>query len=358
MKIFCAYLPQFHQTKINDLFWERGFTDWVTTRNAKKYFKGHNQPLRPGLLKEYNLLDKEILKKHSIQMKKSGIDAFAVYHYHFNRNQFALNKPVEIIRLNKNIKFNFFFYWVNSDWTRSWVGEDKTIIYKQNNSLKHALNVIKNAIKYFKDNRYEKLNGRPLFIIHDTSKFDLKLFKIKANRILNKNKIKNLYIVGNLNYLSSRKDLEFCDSVINWPPDSLFLGKFKNFLRTILSKNILKIEIIFKFLCVQDYKKYLKILNSHIKKLIKVYPNLIPTFITNWDNTPRYGSKGIVLHNVRPAIFYKKISKLKSLFKKKKIDMIFIKAWNEWAEGNVIEHSHLYKNKYMKIIKKIKNNFK
>ena len=86
MKIFCAYLPQFHQTKINDLFWERGFTDWVTTRNAKKYFKGHNQPLRPGLLKEYNLLDKEILKNwlhFNLQVDYSGRN---------NRENFCLFK--------------------------------------------------------------------------------------------------------------------------------------------------------------------------------------------------------------------------------------------------------------------------
>jgi hypothetical protein len=354
MKIYCAYLPQFHPTKRNDLFWGKGFTDWVTTRKAKKLYKGHKQPLKPGNLKEYNLLDKKILKKHSSLMSKCGIDAFALYHYHFDNNIFALNEPLKIIKKNKDIKFKFFLYWVNSDWTKSWIGEDKKIIFKQNNSLRHALSVIKNSVTYFKDSRYEKIDDRPLFAINDTSKFDIKMFKEKANKILKKNGVKNLFIIANLNYLNKNIDFNFCDAVINWPPDSLFLGKVKNFLRKFLPKSVLSVESLFKFCCTQDYKKYLNILNNHILSLLEKHPTLMPTFMTNWDNTPRYGVKGFLLENVQPKFFYKKIAMIIPKLKEKKTRAIFIKAWNEWAEGNVIENSARYKDKYMDIIKKIK----
>jgi hypothetical protein len=354
MKIYCAYLPQFHPTNANDYFWEKNFTDWVTTKRAIKIYKGHNQPLLPGNLKEYSLLEKKILKKHSYLMKKSGIDAFAVYYYHFDKNVFTLDKPLKIIKKNKDINFKFFLYWVNSDWTKSWIGEDKTIIFKQNNSLRHALTVIKNSIGYLKDSRYEKIDGRPIFVIHDTSKFDLKIFRIKANKILHKKKIKKLFIIGNLNYLNKKKDLHYCDAVINWPPDSLFLGKIKNFFRKYFPLNILRIEKIFKFCSVQDYKKYLDLLNNHISKLLDKHSNLIPAFISNWDNTPRYGVRGFLLDNVRPEIFYSKIKDILPKLKQKKTKAIFIKAWNEWAEGNVIENSARYKNNYMNIIKKLK----
>ena len=354
MKFYCAYLPQFHESKRNNFFWGKGFTDWVTTRRGKKLYKGHNQPLLPGNLKEYSLLQKKILIKHSNLMKSSGIDAFAVYYFHFDKNIFTLDKPLKIIKKHKDINFKFFLYWVNSDWTKAWIGEDNKIIFKQNNSLRHALAVIKNSIGYLKDSRYEKIDDRPIFVIHDTSKFDLKVFKIKANKILHKNKIKNLFIIGNLNYLNKKKDLVNCDAVINWPPDSLFLGKIKNFVRKYFPLSILRIEKIFKFISVQDYKKYLDLLNNHITKLLDKHSNLIPTFIANWDNTPRYGVRGFLLDNVRPVFFYNKIKNILPVLKQKKTKAIFIKAWNEWAEGNVIENSARYKNNYINIINKLK----
>jgi lipopolysaccharide biosynthesis protein len=35
MKILAMYLPQFHRVKENDEWWGEGFTDWISTRNAK-----------------------------------------------------------------------------------------------------------------------------------------------------------------------------------------------------------------------------------------------------------------------------------------------------------------------------------
>jgi hypothetical protein len=356
MKFYCAYLPQFHPTKRNSRFWGKNFTDWVTTREAKKLFKGHMQPKHPGNLGEYNLLDKKILKKHSILMKNSGIDAFAIYYYHFDKNLLALEKPLKIIIKNKDIKFKYFIFWTNTNWTKSWIGEDKVIIYKQNNSLEHAISVVENAIKFIKDGRYEKIDGRPVFAIYDCSKFNLKLFKSKVNKILQNNSIKNIFIIGNLSSVS-KQDLKDCDAVINWPPDSLLLGKTKNFLRKYLPTYILRLEIVFKFCSTIDFSLYLNLFNLKILNLLKKHSNLIPTYVTSWDNTPRYGVRGILLKNVSADIFFDKVKSIVPHFKKRKVKAIFFKAWNEWAEGNVIEHSAEYKNSFIKNIKKLKKLF-
>lgn len=354
MKIYCAYLPQFHRTEKNDFFWGRGFTDWTSTKKAKRLFKGHKQPLKPGILGEYNLLNKKILKIHSKMMNDAGIDAFGVYYYHFKKKLFALNEPLKIIKKNNDINFKFFLYWVNSDWTKSWIGKDKVIIYKQDDSLRHAIKVVENAISYFKDDRYEKIDNRPIFIIHEPYKFNLKKFKLKTNKLLKKKKLRQLYLVGNLNYIKNKSDIKLFDEVINWPPDSLFLGKFKNFLRILLPEFILKFEVIFKYCSIKDYKEYLTKLTHRILILSKTYKNFSPSLITNWDNTPRYFLRGILLKNVNPDYFYKKVLSIIPELKKNNTTFIFIKAWNEWAEGNVIEHSQKYKYKFIKVIKKLK----
>ncbi len=355
MKFYCAYLPQFHKNKKNTFHWGKNFTDWETTKKAKKLFKTHNQPKKPGNLGEYNLLNKNILKKHANLMKKSGIDAFGLYHYHFDKNSYALEKPLKIISKHKDINFRYFLFWVNADWTKSWVGDDKTIIYKQNDSLEHAVSVVKNSVRYIKDKRYERINGRPIFIIYDCSKFDLKLFKLRVNKILRKNLIKKIFIIGLINQKNNNNNLKNCDAVINWPPDSLFLGKIKNALRKFLPIKILEIENIFKFCSTIDYSRYLNLFNYSLLNLTNKYSNIIPTYITSWDNTPRYGVRGILLKNVRADIFFEKVKFIIPYLKKKRTKAIFFKAWNEWAEGNVIENSAEHKDNFIKNIKKLKN---
>ena len=46
-KIIAMYLPQYHETEENNQWWGKGFTDWVSTKNAEVLFKGHRQPRIP-----------------------------------------------------------------------------------------------------------------------------------------------------------------------------------------------------------------------------------------------------------------------------------------------------------------------
>ena len=118
-------------------------------------------------------------------------------------------------------------------------------------------------LNILKIKRYEKIEKRPIFFIHEPHKIDLKKFKLKTSKILKKHDLNELYLVGNLNYIYNKKDIEIFDAVINWPPDSLFLGKFKNILRIFLPVSILSIDAVFKYCSIQDYEKYL---NSLIEK--------------------------------------------------------------------------------------------
>ena len=135
----------------------------------------------------------------------------------------------------------------------------------------------------------------------------------------------------------------------------MFLGKIKNALRKFLPIKILEIENIFKFCSTIDYSRYLNLFNCSLLNLTNKYSNIIPTYITSWDNTPRYGVRGILLKNVRADIFFEKVKFIIPYLKKKRTKAIFFKAWNEWAEGNVIENSAEHKDNFIKNIKKLKN---
>ena len=66
---------------------------------------------------------------------------------------------------------------------------------------------------------------------------------------------------------------------------------------------------------------------------------LVCAVLPNWDNTPRSGQGGIVFDNATPDLFkiYLNNAIGKVLHKPLQERVVFLKAWNEWAEGNYLE---------------------
>jgi len=67
--------------------------------------------------------------------------------------------------------------------------------------------------------------------------------------------------------------------------------------------------------------------------------DLYPCVIPNWDNTPRSGVNGFVFHNSTPTLFATHLEQAIEQVCHREADkqMVFVKSWNEWAEGNYLE---------------------
>ena len=79
------------------------------------------------------------------------------------------------------------------------------------------------------------------------------------------------------------------------------------------------------------------------------YPSIFP----NWDHSPRSGRHGHILHNSHPAAFKKHVSNVLECVKNKPHDeqIIFIRSWNEWAEGNYMEPDLKFGRGYLEALK-------
>ena len=119
-KLLTWYLPQYHSIPENNEFWGEGFTDWVTVRNAKPLYRGHQQPRIPLDHNYYDLSIRNDVAWQARIAKEHGIYGFGIYHYWFNNEKNLLTKPAEIIRDDKDIDINYFFAWDNASWVRSW----------------------------------------------------------------------------------------------------------------------------------------------------------------------------------------------------------------------------------------------
>ena len=156
MKFLAYFLPQFYTTPENDIHWGKDFTDWKNVQSSTPLFKDHKQPLTPSKFDMYDLSKKKVLKELSDFSLKKGLDGFGYWHYWFGNGQQTLEKVQEMHLKDSSIKQNFFFAWANQDWTKSWVGDDNTTIFKQLYSKKSALNHFKYILPFIRDPRYIK----------------------------------------------------------------------------------------------------------------------------------------------------------------------------------------------------------
>lgn len=358
MKVIAFYLPQFHNIPENDEWWGDGFTEWVNVKKAKPLFEGHVQPKVPLNNNYYDLLDDDVKIWQAEIAKKYGIYGFCYYHYWFN-GKLLLEKPMEQMLKNHKIDIPFCICWANEAWTKAWVNSTQTLIPQKYGSKDDWKKHFEYLLPFFKDDRYIKYNGKPLVVIYKPELIECGNEMLDYFQHLAKKEgfegITFAYQHGNMDFYSSKKDDSRYDLDIEFQPiyarydydkenvKSTLKSKLRNAyhkISTWLGKKIGK-EINLRIATgkqeiVRKYD-YDKIWNKILEKKV-VDSKRVPGAFAMWDNTPRHELNGHVYVGATPEKFEKYMEKLiikaKNEYKK---DMIFMYAWNEWAEGGYLE---------------------
>lgn len=349
MRVIAIYLPQFHPIKENNEWWGMGFTEWTNVTKAKPLFSGHNQPKFPTDLGYYDLRVPKIMEEQAALASNYGISGFCYYHYWFMGKR-LLNDPIDRLMESGKPNFPFMLCWANETWSRRWLGEEKEILIKQEYSedddFLHAKWLTENA---FKDPRYIKVNGRPVFVIYRPSDLpDIKKTISTFKQTALKAGLKEPFIIGNN---ANLKNFQIFDQILNFEPQLGVLPEafkdgfsFKKWVRNI------KMGINSFYLKVYDY--------SFVKKLMALrtfpYPYL-PCVFVGWDNSPRRGKKGIIIVNQNVNDFRDSLLSAKQLVSNYSPEeqIVFINAWNEWAEGNYLEPCSKNGLEYLETVKTV-----
>ena len=369
MKIIPFYLPQFHNIPENDEWWGNGFTEWTNIKSAKPLFEGHKQPKVPINGNYYDLLNDDVKIWQAELAKKYGIYGFCYYHYWFN-GKMLLEKPMEQMLTNHNIDIPFCICWANAAWTKAWVGEEKKVLIPQtyggrNEWEEHFFYFL----PFFKDKRYIRENNKPVIIIYRPQVIPNLHDMVNCWRELAiKSGLDGLTVMGIISKPSIDNPDKFScfDNIIEWQPstvkasnDSGFIAKVKLVRRKIYDflEEMTGIEWYRYSLFHKKNKKNMRFLSydevwRKILDLKPVSKNSIPGAFVNWDNSPRFIENATLITNSSPEKFQyylsKQIKHAKNVYKK---DMIFMFAWNEWAEGGYLEPDEDNKYKYLEAIK-------
>ena len=383
MKIITFYLPQFHNIPENDKWWGKGFTEWTNVKKAKPLFEGHEQPKIPLNNNYYNLLDDDVKIWQANLAKKYGIYGFCYYHYWFN-GKMLLEKPMEQMLANKNVDIPFCISWCNEPWTSIWVGNERKVLISQHyGNEKDWIKHYNYLSKFFKDDRYIFIDGKPLLVIyrpevipqinHMLEVFNkcaindgfsgLTFMSYLKNYIdINNSHYKFHYIIDSLlsfyafDYTNNHNIKSFIKKIsfINEQYEKIFGHSiYSSAIWQILKKiyDICRIDKKNKKDIIYD--KYENILN-HVLSFSPATSKSIPSYFINWDNTPRYGENGKVIDQVSPEIFKKYFKEFVIKTKNEyKSNFMFFSAWNEWAEGSILEPDEKYKYSFLESIKEV-----
>jgi lipopolysaccharide biosynthesis protein len=332
-RIITFYLPQFYPTPENDQWWGNGFTEWTNVARARPLFEGHYQPHVPANIGFYDLRVPEVREAQAELARKHSIEGFCFWHYWFQGKR-LLQRPVDEILASGKPDFPFCLSWANETWQRRWhgTGNEHETLQVQSYSPEDDIDHARWLIRAFSDPRYMRIGGRPIMLVYRPKdlpdpKRTVETFRSECAR----QGAPQPFLIG----LNSHVDMDFrdigFDGTLDFEPQfGALSGPTEPGLK------------------IYDYSQARQRMRNR-KKSFPVYPCIF----ARWDNTPRRGKNGIVFVNSTPEAFGSGLQEIIDSVMDKPFDerLVFVNAWNEWAEGNHLEPDLKYGLRYLEAVK-------
>lgn len=345
-RLIANYLPQYHPIKENDEWWGKGYTEWVSVAQARPLFKGHEQPLLPGELGFYDLRLEETRLAQAILAKEHGIEAFCYWHYWLGGGKRLLERPFEEVLTSGKPDFPFCLGWANHSWKGVFFGaKNRKLIEQTYPGKSDYLEHFKLVFKAFSDKRYLTVNGKPLFVIFRPHEIpDCRLFTDYWRELAIDSGLSGIHFVGS-DINVENKDEYGVDAVTYSNHRQIEkMAPQNRYIRAAYNRFFSKF-----FLKVYSYEDAMKYFLKPGPVPNDEYPSIIP----NWDTTARLGKKAVILHHSTPELFAKHVSDVlnRTAHRNPEENIIFIKSWNEWAEGNYIEPDRIFGRRYLQVLR-------
>jgi hypothetical protein len=376
-RLIAFYLPQFHPIPENDQWWGRGFTEWTNVGKARPLFSGHYQPRVPADLGYYDLRVPEVREAQAELARNAGIEGFCYYHYWFGGKRLLERPFTEVVRSGEP-RFPFCLCWANQTWSGVWHGEPRRVLIEQTypgreDWLKHFVSLR----EAFLDERYLRVDGRPLFVVYRPNEMpDVSCFIREWQELAIKAGLPGLHFVAHLFHEESTWDYQSrgFDSCVIVNHLRLFSTPTRQLLREIPRSNSCGSparvgvnhyelyhglvqewvwrrfrESLGQFGNVRLYRHALPYLVEGCTKEADAHPCLCP----NWDNTARSGVRGVVLHDSSPELWRSHVRDALAQVRSRPSSrrLVFIKSWNEWAEGNYLEPDQRFGHDYLNVVR-------
>jgi len=340
-RLIAFYLPQFHPIPENDEWWGAGFTEWSHVAQARPLFRGHHQPHLPGELGFYDLRLPETRAAQAELARHHGISAFCYWHYWFAGRR-ILERPFDEVLRSGEPRFPFCLGWANQDW----YGNPYRLLIEQTYpGLQDHTAHFSTLLKAFSDDRYLTVDGKPLLYFYKPSLLpDSKRVTDHWRELAHRAGLRGLHLVGEALPSWTPTDYGFDAVVTIALPRRLDDLAWQRPWRTLRSLH----RRLRNRPTIYSYSKILRTLLAESRSGALSYQCVIP----NWDNTPRWGVDGMVLRDSTPEHFRRHVRQAleRAVAAPPAARLVFIKSWNEWAEGNYLEPDREFGRAHLRVL--------
>jgi lipopolysaccharide biosynthesis protein len=327
------YLPQYHPIPENSAWWGPGFTEWTNTAKARPLYPGHRQPTLPADLGFYDLRLPQVREEQSALAERYGVEAFCYWHYWFGAGSRILERPFTEVLASGAPEISFCLGWANQSWTGIWHDAENRILREQTypgpEDDQAHFDTILPALR---DPRYLRVNGRPVFYVFRPEELpDAAAFVDRWQAMARAAGLDGLYLVAEVSDLLGAGGRY--QRVVE---DGFDSGVYVRLPARIDRASILRMRLRRK---LGGPEAYPYSTDPALWDAVRSRRHLQPSVYPNWDNTPRSGTRGLVLTDSQPSRFAANVDNAVSTLDERPEQerLLWIKSWNEWAEGNYLE---------------------
>lgn len=348
LRALAIYLPQYHPVPENDAWWGRGFTEWTNVTRARPQFDGHQQPHVPADMGYYDLRVPEVRMAQADLARQYGIHGFCYYHYWFTGRR-ILERPFTEVLESGEPDFPFLLCWANENWTRRWDGHDHEVLLHQEYSAADDINHIRSLFPAFSDPRYIRIDGKPVFMVYRTSLLPepertTERWRNEARRA----GIGELYLIRvEGHWRNPRPESLGFDAAMPFAPDWHILPPARR--APPLERILRRLRLHEPYFEQQGVYSYEGLIESTLAQKDLGYLRF-PCVTPMWDNSARRRHRGAaIFHGSTPELYRRWLEEAVRRFVPPSPDenLVFINAWNEWAEGNHLEPCERWGTAYL-----------
>jgi hypothetical protein len=335
LECIAYYLGQFHPTPENDRFWGEGFTEWHSVAGARRLYPGHEQPKLPGKLGFYDLRCDETLAAQVDYAQEIGVTAFCFWHYWFGGKR-VLHRPLDGMLRLRHRNFRFMLGWANESWSGIWHGAPQRLLVEQTYGSeelrKHAIVLA----EYIDTGSYMRVGEKfPLLIYKPRQIPEPRDYLGQLREEVERINGAKLYLIGNW---SPGRSAEFSkpeelglDAAVITPVAAHFSSPMAANAYRLMWRGLRQFGI------GPEIIPYRGVTTTLERGIERVKGTTHATIVTGWDNTPRSGRRGLVLAGYNERNFRQAVEKAVAMERRNARPLLFVRSWNEWAEGNNLE---------------------
>ncbi len=350
LRLIAFYLPQFHPTPENDAWWGRGFTEWTNVAKARPLFEGHYQPHLPADLGFYDLRLREVQHEQATMARAYGIDAFCFYYYWFAGKR-LLDRPVDEFLADPAADIGFCLCWANENWTRTWDASNTDVLMPQTYSPDNDIAFIDSLLPFFADPRYIRVNGAPLLLVYRPQHMpDPAATALRWRDRARQAGIGALHLVACFTHGNESFEEFGYDAGVEFPPHNVHAISPWIWPTNLRAQFGLGADFTG---CIWDYAD---IGRNFVTRDYgqKIYRCVFPS----WDNTARQHNRAFVMQGGDPENFECWLAESAARTRAERApgeQLLFINAWNEWAEGCHLEPDHRYGRGFLEATLRVKS---